>query len=293
MSSPGELGRIDSVDDLLQVADLLLLGGDPTAALEQLDLAAEAAPADPRPYLRRAEILIARAGGEDCRAALVSLERAAALHPAESRLHFLRMRACYALGEVAAAQAAYEAAVAADPQDTRLREWGLRLALAAGDPARALRLAREAIATNPTSLSWRRWEAELLLQMGDDAAACAALTALVAHMPPDLTPGAWDAAVWGALLLARAGVQRRLGDLAAARADLDAAAILLPGDPGVDLERGLLIWASGAVEEAYPLLRAALVAAAPGVRAGFWASLAGYPRLAALQADLAANASLR
>lgn len=223
------------VNDLLNAADLLLLGGDGADALARLAEAAAAAPTSPEPHLRMAEIRVAQGSPADLRAALADLERAWALGMDSAALHFLRMRAAFELGDAAQAQAAYQTALALAPEDARLREWGVRLALAAGEPEQALALARAELAANPASFHWARWEAELLLETGDAAGARGAFTALLAaHCPPDLAPGAWAAPIWADVLGKRAAALDRLGEAAAAAADRIRAAALMAGALSTD-----------------------------------------------------------
>lgn len=213
---------------LLEAADLLLLGGDVPEALEQLAQAATLAPDDPLPHLRRAEILVRQGAPADWHAALAALDAAEARGLATANLYFLRMRACAALGQLAAAQAAHAAAVALNPDDARLREWAVRLALAAHDLAGALACVQAERTAAPDNFHWARWEAELLLESGAARAALAAYDALLAdHYPVDLAPGDWAAPTWAAILYGRAAVHDQLGDAPAAQADRTQAALLV------------------------------------------------------------------
>ncbi len=266
----------DQAADLLHAADQLLLFGEVEEALARLDQAVLAAPDAPLPYCRRAELLIRLGTTADLQAAREDLHRAIALGMDTPGLYFTLMRTLIELGDLPAARAAYGRAVALAPADARLREWGVRLALQDGDTAGALTLVRAERAAAPENFHWARWEVELLLLSGDDAGARRALDALIAAPMP--FPAAWDAAPRGDLYLKRAAACRRLGDLAAARADLEQAAACVPGDPALAFERGLLIWMDGDPDGAYPALLEGLRAARAAVQAGFWAELAAYPR---------------
>lgn len=220
----------DTVTDLLEAADLLLLGGDVADALDRLAQAAALAPDDPEPHLRRAEILVRQGAPDTLQAALAALDAAQARGLATVDVYFLRMRACAELGQLSAAQAAHAAAVALTPDDARLREWAVRLALAAGDLPGALAIVQAERTAAPENFHWARWEAELLHQSGAVEGALMAYTALLAaHCPPDLAPGDWAAPTWAAILYERANVYDRLGNTAAARADRTQAARLVPG----------------------------------------------------------------
>lgn len=273
----------DSPENLLKTADAFLQFGEVDDALAALDAAVQAAPDDPLPCLRRAEVLTS--AGRNLHQALADLERAAALGMDTVRLHFKRMIVLAELGEIAAARAAHAQAVHLDADDPRLWEWGIRLAVLAGDLAGALALIRQVRKKQPSAFGWARREAALLLQMGAFAAARDAFTALIeTHAPADPTPGGWEASQWVEVYLARAEAYRRLDDFDAALADLACAEQHLPDDPGIPFGRGLVAWARGDADGAFPLLRAGLESAAPGVREAFWHALAGYPRLDDLRA---------
>ncbi|GAB4572696.1 MAG: hypothetical protein Kow0077_12870 [Anaerolineae bacterium] len=221
----------NKVDDWLHTADLLLLGGDVDEALAMLRLAQAAAPDDPEPYFRAAEILIAQGEREALAEAVQHLRAAAARGMASAELFFLQMRASYELGDLMAAQQAYDAAVTHHPHDARLREWGPRLALAAGKVQHALTLIRLERQAAPESADWLRWEAEVLYRAGELRAAYAAYSDLIAnYMPPGLKAGDWAAPQWAAVLLARAEVAHELGDEAGATIDRARAAVLVPGE---------------------------------------------------------------
>lgn len=273
----------DSPEALLKTADAFLQFGEVDDALAALDEAVQVAPDDPLPYLRRAEILTS--AGRDLRQALADLDRAAALGMDTVRLHFRRMIVLAELGEIAAARTAHTQALHLQADDPRLWDWGVRLAVLAGDLAGALALIRRVREKQPGVFGWARREAALLLQTGDLAAARDAFTALIAAgAPADPTPGAWEASQWVEIYLARAETYRRLGDFDAALADLACAEKHLPDDPGIPFGRGLVAWARGDSDGAFPLLRAGLESAAPGVREEFWRALADYPRLSDLRA---------
>ncbi len=284
----------DLLEDLLRTADDRLLVGQVQDALDALDQAVRAAPADPRPYARRAALLIGLAqtppGVEPARSlrlAVADLDRAIALGGKTAAVCFLRLRALAELSDLPAARAACAEALALDGGNPRLREWGVRLAIRAGDPVEALRLVRAELAAAPNDFGWQRWEAEALLLAGDWAAARESFAALIAaHAPADPEAAPWEAPGWGAIYLQRAEACRRMGDFDAALADLDRAESFVPDDPALPFGRGLIAWAQGDKGRAFALLRAGLAAAGPGVRTGFWRALAGYPRLDELRTAL-------
>jgi tetratricopeptide (TPR) repeat protein len=277
----------DSLDNLLEKADLLLLGGDAEDALIELKAAAQLAKDDARPHLRQAEILIGLGGAARLKQAWLALLRAIALGERTTATYFLLMRTLATLGDFSGAQDAYNSALALDPANPRLREWGVRLARQRGATALALELVQAERAQTPDDFHWQRWEAELLVEQGDYAAAQAVLDGLLAACPPEsLVAGAWDAPQWAALFLVRADARRHQGDLTGATADIDQAADLTPDDPAIPFQRGMVTWAAGDADGAYPLLHAGLTAASPILRADFTTQLTDYPRRADLLAAL-------
>ncbi len=276
----------ETVEIFLERAEALLVTGDVTDALAELDQATRLAPDDPRPHFRRAELWIGLGDVQSLKKAWLALVRAITLGMDSAEVHFHLMRTLFELNELEGAQAAYEAAVRLDRGNARLREWGLRIAIRAGDLTRALKLVRKEKAAMPDDFHWMRWEAEILLRQGALSAARKAYTAVLRlHAPARPDPAAWDASRWGDLYLRRAEICRRQGDYPAALADLAQAGAFVPDDPGVSFGRGLVLWAQGDPDGALPYLGAALSAAGPDVRAGFRQELAGYPRLADLPLD--------
>jgi tetratricopeptide (TPR) repeat protein len=274
----------DTLADLLQVADYLLLGGDALDALEMLARAQTTAPDSPEPPYRMAEILISLGGTDHLTAARDHLRQAIALGADEADAYFRLMQVHIDLNHIPAAQDAYTQAVQRDPANARLREWGIRLALLRNDLGAALVQAERELASAPENFHWQRWVADLRLQTGDAAGARAMFDALIAaHLPADLPAEDWFAAQWGAILVSRADACRRVGDLDAASASLDRAEALIPDDPGILVGRGLVAWQADDDERAYDLLRAGLAAAPPEVRARLWPELADYPRREALR----------
>ena len=275
------------LDELLQAAELLLLGGDPDDALEMLDEAVRLAPQDTLPFTRRAKLLITLGGTDHLRRAVTDLEQAIALGADSADCWFHLMRAHAKLGDLPAARVALAQAQALAPDDLRLAAWGVRLAAQADDPAEALRLVQAVRQTAPDDFHWMRQEAELLMMMSDYGRARQALTALIArHAPAEIAPGTWDAATWTSIYLKRAEACRCLGDLAAALDDLARAEALIPDEPGISFMRGLIRWQQGDADGAFDLLWGALATAAPDVRAGFWEELADYPHRGKLAATL-------
>ncbi len=270
---------MDQLHDLLQTADVLLLDGDTTGALETLARAHRASPNSPEPYYHRAELLVSMGGESNLKKAWMDLVRAITLGMNGVEVHFALMRTLVDMGQIEAAKAAYVEAIALDPQNVRLREWAIRLAILDDNLPQALRLAQKEESRAPGNFHWMRWEAELLLMTADYAGACKAFSALIeAHAPAEITPGGWEASQWGDILLKRAEACRMAGDFAGARADLDSAEAYIPGEPGIPFGRGLIAWAYGDTDTAFDLLTAGLTTAAPGVRTRFWEALADYPR---------------
>lgn len=274
----------DQLADLLQLADLHLLGGDAPAALDTLREAIDLDSHNPEPHYRRAEVLISLGSPAQLNQAIYHLFAAldnttsgqAAL---EADIRFFLLRAFVELDYLAAAQDAYIHAIKHSPDNARLREWGIRLAVLNQQLPLALQLVQQELADAPTNYHWLRWSADLRFLSGDYPAAIRALTILLdEHQPANLTPGDWHAATWGSLLLKRAEAARKMGAHEMAAADLNAAAALLPDDPAICFNRGLLAWAQDDNAMAFNLLKQGLQEAGPDVRTGFWEELVDYPR---------------
>ncbi|MEW5992048.1 MAG: tetratricopeptide repeat protein [Chloroflexota bacterium] len=150
-----------------------------------------------------------------------------------------------------------------------------RLAGDLADHERALEAARTAISIAPTQPGARLLEASVLFSLHDFGAAHAAADALYREDPNQV----------GALAT-RADAAIELGDLAAARRDLEALASAAPG-PGVDVRRARLAYLSGDLDGAVDLARrardgahAAAETAGTAVHPFFDYALGEYARLA-------------
>lgn len=275
-------------DELLAAADLLLKGGDVADALDMLNQAAARDPDHPEPYRRRAEITIT-AYPEDARAvkqAISDLKRARRLGGDSARLQQWIARGQLALGRDKAARTALARAQRLAPDDPRLLEQRIQLAYDAGDYDTALTLideAREALPPGETraSLKWLQLAADIMADGGSwqKAHDTLSMSALRHAAPEPPAPGTFDAPLWGGLYLRRVTTAYHVGEYKTAREALDHAAAWLPDDPALPLWRGLLAWAGGDADAAFPLLQAGLSAAGPAVRESFLPLLADYPRL--------------
>ncbi|MBZ0303998.1 MAG: hypothetical protein K8J31_29940 [Anaerolineae bacterium] len=170
------------------------------------------------------------------------------------------------------------------PDHARLIERDLNLLLRLDRADEALNVVR----AQPKVWRWLQWEGDALVASGNDLMATAryglALADLEAHRTPE--NAAYLRPIQARLLLARAAAYLRLEMLDPAEDQYQAAESLLPDDPAIPFNRGLLAWLRGDADEARSLCRAALESASENQRERLLDDLRGDPRCAALWAAL-------
>jgi len=171
------------------------------------------------------------------------------------------------------------------PQDSRLTETYLHLLLDHDHIDVALPIVR---AQSP-AWRWYEWEGDLLVRQGDDVTATAryglALAALDAGF--DTENIAYLIPIQARLLLARAHAYRRLGLYDLAAEHYAAAADLMPTDPLIAFNQGLVAHLQGDEANAVSLCREALTATNATLRTHMLATLQADPAYAALLAQVA------
>lgn len=244
-----------------EIADAFIKAGELQDALDVLDQHLDAGTPDVGARRLRAQLRL-RLG--HLRGALDDLDGLGA--PSPDDLH-LRSVALERLGDLPAACDAMRGALAASDdagQRERLSErlLGLLLALERWDDADGL------LAQQPETWRWAQWRGDTAARRALWAQAAAHYSAALAQldtgaaMRPD-----WLNALKGRLLLVRAQAYVEAGDYPAAAADYDAAAALLPDDPMLDFNRGLLALLAGDPPRALALCRAAHARANETLRA--------------------------
>ena len=158
-------------------------------------------------------------------------------------------------------------------RDLRLAELYLRLLRERREFAAALRL----LADLPKTWRWLSWSGDFHALKGDFCVAaqqfCSALDEL-----QRLPNSALTDAERAHLLLKRADTYRRLKRWPEAEADLQAAARIIPNDPTILFNQGLVLYESGDLYGALPLCRDALDHAPDALRDTMRATLTTEPR---------------
>ena len=198
---------------------------------------------------------------------------------------YLRCSALYeSLGDTGRAEAIIEKALAVYPDHERLLERRIGLLQASGNLAEARAIADRL----PRSWRWLQWSGDLAAQAGDTGAALshynAAIDGLSAVLAVDA--GDWGGPIKARLLLARAAVQRQREAYDESDADLAAAGILLPDDPTIGFNRGLIACLRGDHGAALDLCRQGLASAPPYIAEAMHRELQADPRYAKLATDL-------
>ncbi|GAB4513644.1 MAG: hypothetical protein OHK0046_14620 [Anaerolineae bacterium] len=282
----------------LQLAEAFLKAGELHDALDALNQHLSTQPDDHDVLRLRANVL-ARLP-EQAQAALDDLARMPHL-TAEDWM--LRAQLLERLDDIAGAVAALRAGVTAQPDDERLAERLVYTLHKYGEIPSARQFVAEQLAQQPESWRWLQWAGDLAVEAGEDAAAAihytTALTVLEARYPIDTThparvmqesvhSEAASLTVLGAyarLRLARAALFMRLGDDAGAEADYAVAMRLIPGDPTIAFNRGLLAARRGDLAQAVGLCQQGWDGATESVRAVLRADLDA-PRYADVRARL-------
>jgi tetratricopeptide (TPR) repeat protein len=233
----------------------------------------------------RAAILARHPDEESLRAALDDLD--ALDGPLLPDDHLLRSVICERLGDREGALAAVETGCVRHRRHARLAERRLHLLRRAGRLDDAQQVVAGCLALSPADWRWHRWAGELAAEAGDDVAALAHLEAAQDHLAG--LAACADAPAFlpmiAGLILARAAALARLDRLDDADALYVQVAELLPGDPLIPFNRGLLAARSGDIDRALELCAPALKAGTPELQAHMRRSLED-SRYAALRARL-------
>lgn len=262
----------------LQLAEAFIQAGELPDALDALDTHLQDHPDDAAALRLRAAV---RSQQDDPAPLQAALDDLAALPEREPDDYMLQAKLHNRLGDATAAGAALAAGHAQFPGHERLAEGYLHHLQTQQD----FETAQAVLAALPlTSWRWVQWAADLAMQRGDHAAAVKhygdAIVMIEARY--NLDPSAQaailaderasDAAsltiggVYARLILARAGAQQAAGLLEAALADYDRAAVLIPDDPAIPYNRGVVAFLQGQPQTALEHCQPALEAAAPQLR---------------------------
>lgn len=247
----------------LELAEALMLAGEMEDALLALSEQLADAPDDAETRRLRARLLISlRRGGE----ALADLD---ALSAPTAHDHLLRAQAYALAGD---ADGLRNAALAA-PENAEAVELVLRDLFGRGESEAGLAL----LAGRDKTWRWLGWSGDFAALRGEYAAAVEQYGAAL----DDLKRQARNAIremQKAYLLLKRAEIYRKLRRFDEADADYRAAEAIVPNDPMISFNRGLLAFDAGSLRKALPLCRDALDHAPDALRDAMRQTLLGEPR---------------
>ncbi len=231
----------------LELAELFIRAGELSEALDALNAELESQPDDQAALRLRANLLTHLPGRG--REALTDLDT---LSEATLDDHLLRIHVLDTLGDHDAAFEVIER-LWMDRGDAQSVTLMLRALQRRGEFDRALEL----LADLPKSWNWLGWSGDFYALKGDYSIAaehfCSAIDQLehAERNPLSETQRAH-------LLLKRADAYRRLKQYADADADYRSAEAIIPSDPMIPFNRGLLIFEQGDLRRALPLCRDAM-----------------------------------
>ncbi|NDJ60618.1 MAG: tetratricopeptide repeat protein [Chloroflexi bacterium] len=261
----------------LELAAAFIQAGELDEALDALNTYLAAHADDARVRRWRIGVLRRMESADHLRAALADLDQLAAL-TADDHIH--RSVIHERLGDQASAISALRAGHAQHPDDHRITERLLQLLFAHDDLDEAAAI----LAALPPTWRWLTLSGDLAVRRGDAQTALAhysaALTDLeryLAGMEPIFADG-----LRANLLFKRAHLYRDRDQFDDAAADYRAAEQIIPDDPLLPFNRGLLAYLRGDDSEAIRLCRAALDSAAPALHDHMTHVLGGDARFAEL-----------
>lgn len=236
----------------MQLAEAFIQTGELADALDALDQHLDSSPGDEAARRLRIAVLLRLGGGDHLRQALSDFD---SVTPLTADDEVQRSLILEKLDNLEDALQAMMRARSLNPVDDRLVERSLHLLIAQGKTGAALELVR----TQPRAWRWLQWEGDLLVLTGDDMTATAryglALAQLNERYPAD---DRFTTPIRARLLLARGDAYRRLGDLNQAEKHYIAAGKLIPTDPMIPFNRGLLAAERGSLPDALELCRRGL-----------------------------------
>ncbi len=168
------------------------------------------------------------------------------------------------------------------PEHEGLAERCVHLMLAQDERESALMLLR----SQPATWRWRQLEGDILAAQGDAMLATACYSQALDQLG-QLKENPYLEPIKTRLHLARAATYRRLGFLDQAGQDYSAAEAIIPDDPVIPFNRGLIAWLQGDEEAALELCRPALAQANPRLREEMLHELEDHPRYRDLLRELA------
>lgn len=253
----------------LQLAQAFIQTGELRDALDTLNIYLIESPEDDAARRLRAEVLARMPGETALRDALDDLD---ALVKPVANDAILKSSIWGKLGQVDQALQAAAKGYAAFPDDARMIERYLLLLRESAQTTLAREIAEQRAARQPDSWRWWQWAGDLAVDAGDDQASIAhydsTLQALRArHTIADAQAATLAiAGIYARVLLARGGALMRCARYTEAEADYTAAAVLIPNDPMILFNLGLLAAHQGDTRTAKTRCTAAYQAAPPALQ---------------------------
>ncbi len=249
----------------MQLAEAFIQAGELTDALDALN---QADPTDAEARRLRASVLMRLPGR--LREALADLD---ALAAPTAEDHLTRAHLLEQLGDDPGAFAAVEQAWRSAP-DARITEQYVRALMQRGAADQALR----ALADQPEGWRWSGWRGDCYALQRDFGAAVTHYSAALDQLAALPDPNGVTETQTAHLLFKRAQAYQNLQQVAAAEADYQAAEAIIPDDPMIPFNRGLLIFEQGDLRRALPFCRDALDRAPEALRDHIRDVLFGDPR---------------
>ncbi len=266
----------------LQLAEAFIQTGELQDALDALDQQLAAKPQDDTALRLRAAVLLRLPGRNNLHAALMNIDQISqpTLQDKVQRSIILERD-----GDLYGALDIMRGTHQAEPEDERITERLLKLLIAGGAVDEALAIVRQ----QPRNWRWLQWEGDLLVLTEDDRMATARYGLALAQLQQehDIERDRYLAPVMARLLLARAHAYRRLDELASAKEHYEQAAEIIPNDPAIPFNRGLMFALQGDLQTALELCRAALNDAPEALRSEMLQEVQLDPRLSPLADELA------
>ncbi len=261
----------------LQLAEAYIQTGELHDALDALDQQLAAHPQDDVALRLRAAVLLRLPGPRNLQEALATLDQIATPTTQDDIQRSIILERD---GDLYGALAIMRTAHQAEPETGRITERLLKLLIAGGAVDEALAIIRQ----QPRTWRWLQWEGDLLVLTEDDRMATARYGLALAQLQQehDIEQDRYLAPVVARLLLARAHAYRRLDELASAEEHYEQAAAIIPDDPAIPFNRGLMFALQGDPDTATELCREAFADAPPALREEMLQEIQRDPRLQVL-----------
>jgi tetratricopeptide (TPR) repeat protein len=264
----------------MQLAEAFIQTGEFDDALDALNQHLQTEPGDDSARRMRIVVLLQLNGTDQLRLALEDSDQ---LQTPSADDLMRRSIILERLADLAGALQSMKTARALAPENERLVEREVHLLLAQNRLAEA----RTLVESQPQTWRWMQWAGDLAARDGDHAAAVERYDSALSQLDSrfDLSADQAARAIKARLLLARANTYRALKRPEQAESDYAEAAAIIPDDPIIPFNRGLLALERGDLESAVNLCREALAAASDTLQTNMRQTLKD-PRYQALVARL-------